>query len=85
LFASVNHGAPAVAATARAGQFSGAGIIGAKGAQPLAKTINAGRPPGGQAKGPRPNFQKATTGLPKKPEQHAKRPEQHPKKPAGHP
>jgi hypothetical protein len=85
LFASVNHGAPAVAATARAGQFSGAGVVGAKGAQPLAKALNTGKPPGGQSKGPRPNLQKASAGLPKKPEQHAKRPEQHPKKPAGHP
>jgi WXXGXW repeat (2 copies) len=34
--ASVNHGAPAVAATAHAGQFSGAGVVGAHG------TPNAG-------------------------------------------
>ena len=30
-FASVNHGAPAVAATAHPGQFSGAGVVGAHG------------------------------------------------------
>src|ERR1700722_12335829 len=41
-FASVNHGAPAVAATAHAGQFSGAGVVGAHG------TPNAG----GLAHGP---------------------------------
>jgi WXXGXW repeat (2 copies) len=41
--ASVNHGAPAVAATAHAGQFSGAGVVGAHG------TPNAG---GGLAHGP---------------------------------
>jgi WXXGXW repeat (2 copies) len=32
LFASVNHGAPAVAATAKAGKFSGAGVVRAKAA-----------------------------------------------------
>ncbi len=41
-FASVNHGAPTVAATAHAGQFSGAGVVGAHG------TPNAG----GLAHGP---------------------------------
>jgi WXXGXW repeat (2 copies) len=42
-FASVNHGAPTVAATAHAGQFSGAGVVGAHG------TPNAGS---GLAHGP---------------------------------
>jgi hypothetical protein len=32
LFASTNHGAPAVAATARPGEFSGRGVVGAKAA-----------------------------------------------------
>jgi hypothetical protein len=41
-FASVNHGAPTVAATAHAGQFTGAGVVGAHG------TPNAG----GLAHGP---------------------------------
>jgi hypothetical protein len=93
LFASVNHGTPAIAATARAGQFSGAGVVGARGAQTLGKTLNTGAAGLGGAKGastfhsrksvsppkdPRPNFQKASTGQPKKPEQHAKRPVGHP-------
>jgi hypothetical protein len=39
LFASVNKGNPAVAATARAGQFTGAGVVGAKGAQPSPHTF----------------------------------------------
>jgi WXXGXW repeat (2 copies) len=43
-FASVNHGAPTVAATAHAGQFSGAGVVGAHGSP------NA--PAGGLAHGP---------------------------------
>ncbi len=42
-FASVNHGAPAVAATAHAGQFSGAGVVGAHGSPAAA---------GGLAHGP---------------------------------
>jgi WXXGXW repeat (2 copies) len=45
-FASVNHGAPAVAATSRAGEFSGRGVVGARGAAP------AGAAAGGLAKGP---------------------------------
>jgi hypothetical protein len=49
--ASVNHGAPAVAATSKPGEFSGRGVVGARGALPggLAGT-NA--PGGGLAKGP---------------------------------
>jgi WXXGXW repeat (2 copies) len=42
-FASVNHGAPSVAATAHAGQFSGAGVVGAHGSPAAA---------GGLAHGP---------------------------------
>ena len=42
-FASVNHGAPAVAATAHPGQFSGAGVVGAHGSPAAA---------GGLAHGP---------------------------------
>jgi hypothetical protein len=34
LRASVNHGAPAIAATAHAGAFTGPGVVGAKGAAP---------------------------------------------------
>ena len=43
-FASVNHGAPAVAATGKPGQFSGAGVVAAHGAP--------GAPAGGLAHGP---------------------------------
>ena len=45
-FASVNHGAPTVAATSRPGEFSGRGVVGARGAAP------AGAAAGGLAKGP---------------------------------
>lgn len=41
LLASVNHGAPPIAATARAGAFSGAGVIGARGV-PSASVAAAG-------------------------------------------
>ena len=57
-FASVNHGAPAVAATAHPGQFSGAGVVGAHGSPGAAGGLahgpgaigganaNAAHPPG---------------------------------------
>jgi len=45
-FASVNHGAPTVAATSRPGEFAGRGVVGARGAAP------AGAAAGGLAKGP---------------------------------
>ena len=57
-FASVNHGAPSVAATAHAGQFSGAGVVGAHGSPAAAGGLahgpgavgganaNAAHPPG---------------------------------------
>jgi hypothetical protein len=44
-FASVNHGAPTIAATSKPGEFSGRGVVGARGAVP-------GGPAGGLAKGP---------------------------------
>lgn len=43
MFASVNHGAPAVAATQRAGAFNGAGAMAARGAAPIAAGATAGR------------------------------------------
>lgn len=36
LFASVNHGAPSIAATAKAGVFAGHGVVAAKSAKPVA-------------------------------------------------
>ena len=55
-FASVNHGAPSVAATAHAGQFSGNGVVGAHGAPNaaggLAHGPGAGGAAGGLARGP---------------------------------
>jgi WXXGXW repeat (2 copies) len=61
--ASVNHGAPAVAATARPGEFSGKGVVGAHGAATPARAAGtspganparaaAATPGGGLAKGP---------------------------------
>jgi WXXGXW repeat (2 copies) len=50
-FASVNHGAPAVAATSRPGEFSGKGVVGARGAAPA----------GGLAKGPAAPFGNAAS------------------------
>jgi hypothetical protein len=47
LFAKVNKGNPAVAATARAGQFTGAGVVGAKGAQALPHALNKVNSSGG--------------------------------------
>jgi hypothetical protein len=41
LLASVNHGHPMVAATAKAGQFSGQGIVSAKGFNAVTKSTNA--------------------------------------------
>ncbi len=49
--ASVNHGAPAVAATARPGEFSGKGVVGAHGAATPARAA-AATPGGGLARGP---------------------------------
>jgi hypothetical protein len=43
MFASVNHGAPAIAATQRAGAFTGAGVMAARGAAPMAAGAAAGR------------------------------------------
>jgi hypothetical protein len=48
-FASVNHGAPAVAATAHAGQFSGAGVVGAHGSPGAAGGLAHGAGPVGAA------------------------------------
>jgi hypothetical protein len=48
LFASVNKGKPAIAATAKPGQFAGAGIVAAKGATALAKTPNTVKSATGQ-------------------------------------
>jgi hypothetical protein len=53
LHASVNKGNPAIAATARPGHFTGAGVIAAKGAQPLPKTLNTVKSSTGQP-GPKP-------------------------------
>jgi hypothetical protein len=49
--ASINHGAPTVAATAKPGEFSGRGVIGARGALTGGLTGN-NAPGGGLAKGP---------------------------------
>jgi hypothetical protein len=46
LFASVNKGSPAIAATSKAGHFTGAGVVGVKGAQALPKATNAMRSSG---------------------------------------
>lgn len=43
LLASVNHGKPIVAATAKAAQFSGQGIVAAKGFNAAAKSANAAK------------------------------------------
>ena len=51
-FASVNHGAPSVAATSKPGEFSGRGVVGARGAAAaggLAKGPGAGNPVGNAA------------------------------------
>jgi YXWGXW repeat-containing protein len=52
LHTATNHGAPAIAATAHAASFTGPGVVGARGAAPLA-THPAGAPgaPGGAAPG----------------------------------
>jgi len=44
LLASVNHGAPAVAATAKPGVFSGKGVVAASHAAPAAKTETTAKP-----------------------------------------
>lgn len=48
LFESENHGKPAIAATAKPGEFSGRSIVAAKAAAPSYKPVNA-RPGGGTA------------------------------------
>jgi hypothetical protein len=50
LLHSVNHGAPAVAATSKPGEFSGRGVVGARGA--LGGLAGTNAPGGGLAKGP---------------------------------
>jgi hypothetical protein len=40
LYESVNHGKPAIAATAKPGEFSGAGVVAAKAAAPSYKPVN---------------------------------------------
>jgi hypothetical protein len=49
--ASINHGAPTVAATSKPGEFSGRGVVGARGALTGGLTGN-NAPAGGLAKGP---------------------------------
>jgi WXXGXW repeat (2 copies) len=85
LFASVNHGKPDIAATAKAGQFAGAGIVAAKGANPPGKALAAAKGPLGP-QGPKqpPQFKAARMAGPpglkpplrKPPGEHAKKPGQ---------
>jgi hypothetical protein len=49
--ASVNHGAPAIAATSKPGEFSGKGVVRARGAAPPARAAGTS-PGGGLVKGP---------------------------------
>lgn len=85
LFASMNKGRPSVAATARAGQFSGQGIIPAKGVNGPVKSLGTERVTSGlPVTRPPHQFNTATTLQPgfnsarfhgQMPPQHAKRPE----------
>jgi hypothetical protein len=84
LLASVNHGRPAVAATAKAGQFSGQGIVAAKGVKTLAQPGNTAKVATGAPgpKKPPPQFNAAKmSGMPgtKPPQQQVKRPDPHAK------
>ncbi|MGA8705537.1 MAG: YXWGXW repeat-containing protein, partial [Steroidobacteraceae bacterium] len=49
LHANSNHGAPAIAATSRPGNFSGAGVVGARGAGAVASHASAPAPHGAAA------------------------------------
>jgi len=58
LYESVNHGKPAIAATARPSQFSGAGVVAARAAAPSYKPVaarSAGTPGGGHNAAVHPN------------------------------
>ena len=60
LYESVNHGKPAIAATAKPGEFSGAGVVAAKAAAPSYKPATARR----AANGPAPEAAKDTASRP---------------------
>jgi hypothetical protein len=90
LLASVNHGSPSIAATAKAGEFSGHGVVGAAGAKAFTPSPNLTKGGAGQ---PHPTQANAKTFHPpanKQPPpphqaQAKKPPPPHPKNPAGHP
>lgn len=90
LLASVNHGSPAIAATAKAGQFSGHGVVGAKGATGLSPSPHIAKD--GSVQHPK-QTNDTKTFHPPGPKQpppgqvhyQAKKPQPHPKNPAGHP
>jgi hypothetical protein len=91
LFASVNHGRPNIAATAKAGQFAGQGIVAAKGVNPPGKSLAVAKgppgPSGGKQLGPQgpkqpPQFKAAKMAGPAGPRPPPRRhPGDHAKKP----
>jgi hypothetical protein len=90
LLASVNHGSPAIAATANAGQFSGHGVVGAKGATGISPSANPTKAGSGPQQPKQVNAAKTLHPAgpkqpPPHPAQQAKKPQPHPKNTPGHP
>jgi hypothetical protein len=89
LLASVNHGSPSIAATAKAGEFTGHGVVGAAGAKAVTPSANltkagSGSPPPKQANAK--TFHPPANKQPPLPHQaQAKKPPPQPKNAAGHP
>jgi len=85
LLASVNHGSPGITATTRAGQFSGQGVVGTKGARGFAPTANLTKGGSGPQYSKQVNVAKQfhPPGLKRPPHQapyhQVKKPQQHPK------
>jgi hypothetical protein len=89
LLASVNHGSPSIAATTKAGEFTGHGVVGAAGAKAFAPSPNVTKAGSGSQQPKQANaktFHPPANKQPPPPHQaQAKKQPPHPKNAAGHP